>query len=150
MFGGSGWVLDYPDPENFLQLFYGPNQAPGSNSTNYQREEYDRMYEQVRNMRNGPERMELIEKMRAMITEDCPVIFNTHPIDYTLKHQWVKNFKPHGITGGYLKYYDVDVERRTELRKKWNDPNYWPIMVLVALVVGVGLVLATMRKGYAG
>ena len=21
----SGWVADYPDPENFLQLLYGPN-----------------------------------------------------------------------------------------------------------------------------
>ena len=24
-----GWVADYPDAENFLQLFYSPNRSPG-------------------------------------------------------------------------------------------------------------------------
>ena len=27
----AGWVIDYPDAENFLKLFYGPNKAPGVN-----------------------------------------------------------------------------------------------------------------------
>src|SRR5690606_2737096 len=31
MIMGSAWSLDYPDAENVLQLFYGPNEAPGSN-----------------------------------------------------------------------------------------------------------------------
>ena len=39
-----GWVGDYPDAENFLQLFYGPNQSPGPNRCNYQNPAYDALY----------------------------------------------------------------------------------------------------------
>ena len=38
-----GWGLDYPDAQNTLQLFYGPNRAPGSNSSNYDNPEYNRL-----------------------------------------------------------------------------------------------------------
>jgi len=148
VFGGSGWVMDFPDPENFLQLFYGPYRAPGSNSTKYQNPAYDRLYERMRSMPNSPERLEIIRQMRAILTEDCPVIFGTHRIDFGLKHQWVKNSKPHGITGGYLKYLDVDVELREQLRRKWNRPRYRPVVVLLAVVIGVGVVLASVRKGF--
>jgi ABC-type transport system substrate-binding protein len=147
VFGGSGWVMDYPDPENFLQLFYGPNESPGSNATNYKNPQYDRLYEQMKSMPNTPERLAIIEKMRAIITEDCPVIFNTHPISFTLEHQWVRNFKPHGITGGYLKYMDLDAGLRQRLRREWNRPNYLPVGVALAVLVGVGVVLAFVRKG---
>ncbi|HKK18450.1 MAG TPA: ABC transporter substrate-binding protein, partial [Opitutales bacterium] len=30
-----GWNLDYPDSENVLQLYYGPNKSPGSNVSNF-------------------------------------------------------------------------------------------------------------------
>ena len=35
----AGWVIDYPDAQNFLQLFYGPNKCPGINACNYQNPE---------------------------------------------------------------------------------------------------------------
>ena len=28
----TGWTMDYPDAENTMQLFFGPNGSPGSNS----------------------------------------------------------------------------------------------------------------------
>ncbi len=44
----AGWVIDYPDAQNFLQLFYGPNKSPGVNATNYQNPEFDNFpHEQV-------------------------------------------------------------------------------------------------------
>ena len=41
----SSWTMDYPDAENLMQLYYGPNAAPGSNSASYNNPEYNRLYE---------------------------------------------------------------------------------------------------------
>ena len=51
-----GWNADYPDPENFLFLLYGPNGRVngGVNSSNYSNPEFDRLYERMKNMDNGP------------------------------------------------------------------------------------------------
>ncbi len=41
-----GWNADYPDPENFLFLLYGPNGKVGQNgenAANYDNPEFDRL-----------------------------------------------------------------------------------------------------------
>ena len=42
-----GWNADYPDPENFLFLLYGPNAkvvSGGENTANYANPEFDRLF----------------------------------------------------------------------------------------------------------
>ena len=42
-----GWLADYPDPENFLFLLYGPNgkvKYGGENAANYSNPEYDKLF----------------------------------------------------------------------------------------------------------
>jgi ABC-type transport system substrate-binding protein len=112
-----GWVADYPDAENFLQLFYGPNSSPGPNHSNYSDPEFDRLYEKVRVMSDSPERTELYRKMAGIVVEDCPWIFMHHPMSYGLKHAWLKNYKPHDFPYGMVKYYRID----TEAREKWRE-----------------------------
>jgi len=109
---GSGWHADYPDAENFLQLFYSPNIEAGTNTTNYRNPDYDRLYEQMRVMEPSPERTEIIKRMAAMINEDCPVIFDSEPESFVLMHDWVHNLKPHPIGYGYAKYRRIDADAR--------------------------------------
>ena len=55
-----GWNADYPDPENFMFLLYGPNskvEHNGENASNYSNAGYDRLFEQMKNMDNTPERL---------------------------------------------------------------------------------------------
>jgi ABC-type transport system substrate-binding protein len=47
-----GWFADYPDPENFVFLLYSKNK--GVNYANYQNKEYDRLFEKMRAMPDGP------------------------------------------------------------------------------------------------
>ncbi|MBI2438891.1 MAG: hypothetical protein HYV36_08800, partial [Lentisphaerae bacterium] len=89
-----GWVADYPDAENFLQLFYGANSSPGPNHSNYRNKEFDTLYERVRVMPDSPERTELYRKMAALVVEDCPWLFEQHPLAYGLTHAWLRNYKP--------------------------------------------------------
>jgi oligopeptide transport system substrate-binding protein len=45
-----GWAADYPDAENFFQLFYSKNIDKGTNNSNYQNREFDSLYDKIRTM----------------------------------------------------------------------------------------------------
>lgn len=105
-----GWVADYPDPENFLQLFYSANVSPGPNHANYVSPEFDRLYEQLRVLQPGPEKDRLCERMADIVIEDCPWIFMYQPVDFAVIHHWLKNFSLHAFPYGMTKYRRVDTD----------------------------------------
>ncbi len=113
-----GWHADYPDAENFLQLFYSPNIEKQTNNSNYSNEEFDNLYEKARVMADSPERTRLYVKMVNIISEDCPMLMLTEPQSYVLIYEWVKNFKPHPVGYGYSKYRRIDVALRHKLGGK--------------------------------
>lgn len=115
-----GWVSDYPDAENFLQLFYGPNGSPGPNHSNYSNPEFDTLYERVRVMADSPERTALYEKMAGIAIEDAPWLCLSYPLSFGLQQGWMKNFKPHDYPYGMLKYYDLDPAARAAWRKRYQ------------------------------
>lgn len=109
---GFAWGSDYPDAENNLALFYGPNQAPGANHFNYDRPEFNKMYERSRTMPPGPERTKLYEEMRDMVIEDVPYIGSMGRIRFYVVNPWLKNFKPVEDFNNWFKYLDVDDSKR--------------------------------------
>lgn len=112
-FWGVGWGADYPDPENFLQLLYGPNSAPnGQNGSRFQHAEYDQLYERMRVLPDGDERRQLIRRMVAIAEEHQPVVYELHREAWVLSNPWCPNYKYPLVTNGYLKYVWVDMEER--------------------------------------
>jgi len=107
-----GWHADYPDAENFLQLFYSPNIAKFTNNSNYSNPEFDKLYERARTMPDTPERTEIYVRMVNMISRDCPVLLLSEPLSFVLVYDWVHNVKPHPIGYGYLKYQRLDTALR--------------------------------------
>ena len=99
------WMADYPDPENFLQLFYGPNVTPGANRCNYRNEEFDRLYEKAGVLEEGPGKRALYARMEAIVKNDCPWLFLHHSMTVVLKQPWLRNYKPHAFPMGMSKYY---------------------------------------------
>ena len=133
-----GWHADYPDAENFLFLLYGPNSKvrhDGANSANYGNAAYDRLFEQMKNMENSPERLAIIREMSHLLQRDAPWVFTYHPVSFGLSHQWVKNRKPSSLGGGTLKYIRIDAGQRSENRQAWNQPVVWPLWVGLALFI---------------
>jgi len=104
----KGWGLDFPDAENTLQLFYGPNGSPGSNDANYRNPEYDRLYELSSTMLPSPERTEIYQRMNRIVIDDC--VANTG-LARTRIYLWHKNviaIPDREIVGGFfLKYVDI-------------------------------------------
>jgi ABC-type transport system substrate-binding protein len=131
-----GWNADYPDPENFFFLLYGGHgkvKHGGENAANYDNDEFDRLFEQMRNMENSPKRLKIIRKMEAIVRYDAPWLFGLHPKNFSLYHGWYQNLKPNLMANNRMKYTRIDAVKRAELRKKWNSPVFWPLIVLVIL-----------------
>jgi len=150
-----GWNADYPDPENFLFLLYGPNARvgkDGENSANYENPEFDRLFEKMKNMDNGAERQKIIDDMLLIARCDAPWIWGFHPKQYSLNHAWYQNLKPNLMANNSLKYVKIDTALRSEKRREWNQPVWWPLLALVAVLAAalVPAVAAYRRKEKAG
>ena len=133
-----GWNADYPDAENFLFLFNGPQaraKTQGENASNYANPEYDRLFERVKHMANGPERQALIDQMVALLRHDAPWVWSFFPKDYSLHHGWLHNRKPNQMANNGLKYQRLDPVQREQLRREWNPPVLWPIAAALAVLL---------------
>lgn len=107
-FVAKGWGLDYPDAENTLQLFYGPNGSPGSNDSNYRNPEYDRLYEQAAVMLPSPERTAIYQRMNQMVIDDCIAMSGLSRTRIYLWHKDVIAIPDREIVGGfYMRFVDV-------------------------------------------
>ncbi len=118
-----GWVADYPDAENFLQLFYGANTSPGPNHSNYVNPEFDKLYDQLRVMLPGTEKDRICEQMADMVIEDCPWIFMYQPMEFAVIHDWLKNFSLHDFPYTMVKYRRVDNQTWDEWKAKHGREN---------------------------
>lgn len=133
-----GWNADYPDPENFFFLLYGPNgkvKYGGENAVNYHNDKYDRLFEKMRNMDDGPVRYRIIQKMQEILRHDAPWVFGLYPKDFALYHSWYKNIKPNLMANNRLKYTRIDAEERLQKRKQWNHAEFGPLIIVALLIV---------------
>ncbi|HEU0234271.1 MAG TPA: ABC transporter substrate-binding protein [Gallionella sp.] len=146
-----GWNADYPDPENFLFLLHGAQAKVGKggeNAANYSNAEYDRLFEQMKNMENSPARQAIIDRMLEILRRDSPWLWGFHPKNYVLQHGWLHNVKPNVMANNKLKYWRVDATQRDQLRRAWNQPARWPLWLLAAalLLSGVWVWRALRRR----
>jgi len=132
-----GWNADYPDPENFLFLLYGPNSKlghNGENAANYQNSEFDRLFEQMKSMENSPLRQSIINEMMEIARHDAPWAWGFFPKQFSLHHSWVKNSKPNLMANNTLKYQRIEPALRTELQNQWNHPVRWPLYAMAIIL----------------
>jgi oligopeptide transport system substrate-binding protein len=108
----QAWLADYPDGENFLQLFYGKNVSPGPNDSGYSNPRYDQLYEKAIRLPDSPRRTAIYREMVGLLVEDCPWIFGSHRLSYVLTQPWMKNYKPNDFDHSRYKYYRVDPTRK--------------------------------------
>ena len=116
------WTGDYPDAENFLQLFYSGN-AGSCNRANFSMEAFDRLYEKIVAMPDSPEREELCKKAAAMAADNAAWIFEGFPVSYQLLNPWLENFLPHDFEFTRFKYLTVDPGIRLQKQKEFRPLN---------------------------
>jgi oligopeptide transport system substrate-binding protein len=134
-----GWKADYPDPENFLFLLYGPNgevKTGGENASNYTNPMFDDLFRLMKNRENDKQRGELIDKMIQLLQHDAPWIWGLYSKTLTLSQQWISPLKPNTMMMNALKYVSVDVPLRNQKRREWNQVVVWPLWF-----AGLGLII---------
>ncbi|MBR0242057.1 MAG: hypothetical protein IJQ54_05955, partial [Kiritimatiellae bacterium] len=89
-----GWVGDYPDAENFLQLFYSKNVSPGPNHSHYINPEFDRAYDAAMAAPTREERNRNWAICQELVREDCPWIFGHYSKSNSLIRPRVGNYVP--------------------------------------------------------
>lgn len=108
------WNLDYPDSENVLQLYYGPNKSPGSNSSNYDDPEFNKLFQKTKTMLPGPERAALYREMNKIILRDVPTIAGLMRNKPTIWYRNVVYYPSESPHGSLLKYAYVMPKKSEE------------------------------------
>ena len=111
------WYADYPDGDNFLQLLYGPNSSPQSNSANFALPAFDRLYEKARRLPDSPERTQLYEQMTELFLVYAPWKLGVHRLQTHLNQPWLLNYKKHPIVLEGWKYLDVDLDMQRKAKE---------------------------------
>jgi ABC-type transport system substrate-binding protein len=143
-----GWNADYPDAENYLFLFFGPNSKArfeGENTANYDNPEYDKRFKQLALLEDGPAKQKLIDEMVDMLRQDAPWAFGYFPYAGGAYQQWVRNAKYGIFTNDRALYYKIDAPLRARLQAEWNPPRYWPLALLALAALAFGWVA---RRGF--
>lgn len=88
----AGWFLDYPDPVNYLQLFWGENAGVHeefNNVARYESESFNKAFEELQRTvpsdENREKRQELVRTMAAELAKDQPIIPLFHQRNVTLR-----------------------------------------------------------------
>ena len=148
-----GWLADYPDPENFLFLLFGPEspldcKCDGANNSNYASEAYDAAFRKIRMLTPGPERDELVAAAVELYRKDAVWLFAYYPKDIYLNNSWVYNNKRHGVSKASLMYTRIDAQERARKQVEWNQPITWPLYAGALLLLSLLLpgVIAYRRR----
>ena len=105
-----GWIADYPDGENFLQLFWSKS-IGGANYTLFSLPEFDRLYERVKTMPDSAQRTELYRRMVHLLWVYNPWRVNFLFRNTVLIHPWVIGYKKHPFAHEPFRYLDIDAAK---------------------------------------
>jgi ABC-type oligopeptide transport system substrate-binding subunit len=109
----SSWYADYPDSQNFLQLFYGPN-GPEPNYTNYRNPEFDELYEEARLLPPSPDRDDLYRLLQGIVADDCIWRFRFRRRRWAASQAWLHGYRHNDVVQKFFKYCRADDAERAK------------------------------------
>jgi peptide/nickel transport system substrate-binding protein len=105
VFFRASWIADYPDPENYLSLFYSANFAPsGPNYTHYSNPIFDSLYNLSIEMESSAEKQTVYRAMDSILMTDAVIIplYYDEVLRFTQKN--IKNIPPNPMNLLNLKF----------------------------------------------
>jgi peptide/nickel transport system substrate-binding protein len=109
-----GWIADYPDPENFLNLYYGknvpdnPKDKSPINTFRFKNAKYDELFEQALKISDRTERYKIYQQAEQIAVNEPPVLFIFYDVDLRLVQSFIRGFA-------------LDPMHRVNMRYTWLD-----------------------------
>ncbi|MDR0934661.1 MAG: ABC transporter substrate-binding protein [Burkholderiaceae bacterium] len=103
----SPWIADYPDGDNFMQLFYGPHTGQSNNGC-MEIPAFDALYEQSAGLPDGEARNRLYHKMARILEVYAPNLIGYARYRNMLLQPWVVGYKKHPVIYNEWIYLDID------------------------------------------
>ncbi|MEN8731731.1 MAG: ABC transporter substrate-binding protein, partial [Bacteroidia bacterium] len=105
----SSWIADYPDGENYMACFYGPNKAPnGPNYTRFDNADFDSWYEQLLTENIPAKRMALFAAMQRILEVEQPYALLFYDESIWLRSKTTKHFKVNALNHLDLRYVTIE------------------------------------------
>ena len=103
----GGWAMDYPDPENVIQLLTTKNHSPGPNSSFYSSKVVDDLYKSLFFINDKEQALTITDKVQKQIAEDLPWVMQFYSRNYILHQGYVKNFRQSDLINNNFKYLKI-------------------------------------------
>ncbi len=100
----GGWAMDYPDPENTIQLLATKNHPPGPNATYYSNQEVDKLYDQLFGLNSQKDILRITNKVEELVSKDLPWVMQYYSRNYILYHGNLHNYRESDIIVNNFKY----------------------------------------------
>jgi oligopeptide transport system substrate-binding protein len=111
-----GNINTTPEGFGFMSLLYGPHSGI-SNLARFNLPEFNKLYEEARQLPESPERARLFRRMSELVNAYAPWMLNAYRYENVLVHPWVRGYKHTVYEQHPWRYYDIDVEKRNAAGK---------------------------------
>ena len=87
------WIADFPDADNFLQIFHSSRHGPAGNRVRYANAQVDALLDESRRTLDPERRLRLVRQAEATIVADAPWVFLSHGQTHLLVKPYVRGFR---------------------------------------------------------
>ncbi|HEC07005.1 MAG TPA: peptide ABC transporter substrate-binding protein [Thiolapillus brandeum] len=96
----AGWIGDYNDPYNFMEILHSKH---GLNDSAYVNSEYDALLQQASTETDPQKRFDIMHKAEELVLRDHPVMPIYSYVSSHLIKPWVGNYVPNVLDHNYTK-----------------------------------------------
>ncbi|MDI4634581.1 bicyclomycin resistance protein [Pelomonas sp. V22] len=110
MMWGLGWSANIPDGDDFLGMGYSRN-AGQSNHARFKLPTYDRLFERIAELPDGPERQAAMREAQRLMVAYMPYKVHVHRIYTDMAQPWVIGYNRNLFVRNFWQYVDIDLAR---------------------------------------
>lgn len=119
----SGWMMDFPDPSNFLDVLFSSKSIHPVHSENrsfYRNAELDDLLDRARGEIDPEKRASLYRAANEIVARDAPWAFLYNAVDFVVVQPYVKGYRHHPVWANEYRGVWLDLPRRAASEKDFD------------------------------